>query len=102
VEGFGAVGLVAVVVPTEGPTGWRRDTGAMDEKLPSKDTRHTLRLASQEAEAAMLRLVGVCRPELFPADQWDTLRRINRELEDASETLYAMAVRGTKEASERD
>ena len=60
------------------PTGSRRDTGAMDERLPSKDTRDTLRLASQEAEAAMLRLVGVCRPELFPADQWDTLRRINR------------------------
>jgi hypothetical protein len=49
----------------------------------------------------MLRLVGICRPELFPADELDTLRRINRELEDASTRLYAMAVRGTKEARER-
>jgi hypothetical protein len=31
----------------------------------------------------------------------ETLRRINRELEDASTRLYAMAVRGTKEARER-
>jgi hypothetical protein len=81
------------------------DTGAMDEnlkRLPSKDTRETLRLASTEAEQAMLLLVGICRPELFPADEWNTLRRVNRELEDVSTTLYAMAVRGTKEARERD
>lgn len=71
------------------------------KRLPSKETRGTLRLASSEAETAMLRLVGVCRPELFPADEFETLRRINRELEDASTRLYAMAVRGTKEARER-
>jgi hypothetical protein len=77
----------------------------MDEnlkRLPNKNTRETLRLASQEAEQAMLRLVGICRPELFPAGEFETLRRVNRELEDATTRLYAMAVRGTKEARERD
>ncbi len=72
------------------------------KRLPSKDTKATLRLASQEAEQAMLRLVGICRPELFPADEFETLHRINRELEDVSTVLYAMAVRGTREARELD
>lgn len=67
----------------------------MTKKLPSKDTRATLRLASQEAEAAMLHLVGICRPELFPPDEWKTLHKVNKELEDAATRLYAMAVRGT-------
>jgi hypothetical protein len=75
----------------------RADTGAMNENLPSKETRATLRLASQEAEQVMLRLVGICRPELFPADEFETLHHINTELEDASTRLYAMAVRGTSE-----
>jgi hypothetical protein len=70
------------------------------KRLPSKETRGTLRLASSEAETAMLRLVGICRRELFPADEFETLRRINRELEDTATRLYAMAVRGTKEARE--
>jgi|HubBroStandDraft_4_1064222.scaffolds.fasta_scaffold985255_2 hypothetical protein len=70
------------------------------KRLPNKETRGTLRLASSEAETAMLRLVGICRPELFPADEFETLRHINRELEDATTRLYAMAVRGTKEARE--
>jgi hypothetical protein len=70
------------------------------KRLPSKETRGTLRLASSEAETAMLRLVGICRPGLFPADEFETLRRINRELEDTATRLYAMAVRGTKEARE--
>jgi len=44
----------------------------------------------------MLRLVGICQaPELLlPHDEVETLRRINRELEDATTRLYAMAVRG--------
>ena len=76
----------------------------MDEnlkRLPDKDTRETLKLAAQGAEEAMLRLVSICElPELIPADELETLHRINRELEDCCTRLYAMAVRGTKEARE--
>jgi hypothetical protein len=61
-------------------------------------TRATLRLAATEAEDAMLRLVGICdQNELIPADELETLRRINRTLEDCSARLYAMSVRGAHE-----
>jgi hypothetical protein len=72
--------------------------GQMSENLPGKVTRHALQMASQQAEQAMLRLVGICQaPELLlPEDEVETLRRINRELEDATTRLYAMAVRGER------
>jgi hypothetical protein len=68
----------------------------MNQNKPGKITRHSLQLASQEADEAMLRLVGICQaPELLlPDDEVATLRKINRELEDATTRLYAMAVRG--------
>jgi hypothetical protein len=72
----------------------------MGHKLPSKDTRETLRLASMEAEQAMLRLVGVCNPALFPPDEFQVVKRVNKELEDACTTLYAMAVHGTRQERE--
>jgi hypothetical protein len=71
------------------------------KRLPHKDTRETLQVAAQEAEQAMMRLVSICElPELIPADEVETLHRINHELEDCCTRLYAMAVRGTKEARE--
>jgi len=71
--------------------------GDNHEKRPSKETRGTLRLASHEAETAMLRLTGICNePDLLPADEIDALRKVNRELEDATCRLYAMSVRRTE------
>jgi hypothetical protein len=90
------------------PRGWvmvgGEDYGLMGDnlkKLPSKETRGTLRLASQGAETAMLRLTGISNePDLLPADEIDVLHQIGRELEDAASRLYAMSVRGTRH--ERD
>jgi muconolactone delta-isomerase len=68
-------------------------------RLPNKETRGTLRLASQEAETAMLRVAGICNElDLLPADEVEVLHQVGRELEDASTRLYAMSVRGTKHA----
>jgi hypothetical protein len=61
-------------------------------------TRATLRLAASEAENAMLRLVGICNEsELVPADELETLRKVNRALADACTRLYAMSARGSHE-----
>jgi hypothetical protein len=70
----------------------------MSHKLLSKETRDTLHLAAQEADTAMLRLVGICDPELLPPGEFKTMKRVNNELEDAAKRLYAMAVVETKAA----